>query len=170
MCATGRAQRCAGHQTLRSAGASCRKGLGARRCRKLKQGAVAPAAVCVGSGSRQPEPTADLERFATGLQIAWREGERGMLHRRPYRRKKPPRRPSMLDDLREQIGAWLCEQPGLPAIAILERIKTLHPDRFTDKPAQTVQRAVKRWRAEQARRIIAEGAVTIGGVATRPAA
>jgi hypothetical protein len=122
-------------------------------------------------GAREPEPTADLERFTTGLRIAWREGERRMIHRRPYRRRKPvPRRPSMLDDLREQIGAWLCEEPDLPAIAILERIKTLHPDRFTDKHARTVQRAVKRWRAEQARRIIAESAVTIGGVAVRPAA
>ena len=81
-----------------------------------------------------------------------------------------PRRPSMLDDLREQISVWLSEAPGLPATAILERIKTLHPDRFTDKHARTVQRAVKRWRAEQAHRIDAETAITIGSVAVRPAA
>jgi transcriptional regulator GlxA family with amidase domain len=113
----------------------------------------------------------DLERFATGLRIAWREGERRPIHSRPYRRRKPaPRRPSMLDDLREQISAWLSEAPGLPAIAILERIKTLHPDRFTDKHVRTVQRAVKQWRAEQARRIVAETAITIGNVAVRPAA
>ena len=76
----------------------------------------------------------------------------------------------MLDDLREQIGAWLAEEPGLPAIAILERIKTLHPDRFTDKHERTVQRAVKRWRAEQAHRIITESAATLAGVAVRSAA
>jgi transcriptional regulator GlxA family with amidase domain len=52
----------------------------------------------------------------------------------------------------------------------LERIKTLHPDRFTDKHARTVQRALKRWRAEQARRIIAESVITIRSVAVRPAA
>lgn len=81
--------------------------------------------------AREPEPTADLERFTTGLRIAWREGERCLIHCQPLRRRKPlPRRPSMLDDLREQIGAWLSEEPGLPAIAILGRIKTLHPDRF----------------------------------------
>jgi hypothetical protein len=125
----------------------------------------------VGWMAREPEPTADLERFTTGLRIAWREGERRMIHRRAYRRRKPlPRRPSMLDDLRKQIGVWLCDEPGLPAIAILERIKTLHSDRFTDKHARTVQRAVKRWRADQAHRIIAESAVTIGGVVVRPAA
>ena len=59
---------------------------------------------------------------------------------------------------------------GLTRHRDLERIKTLHPDRFTDKHAQTVQSAVKRWRAEQACRIIAESAVTIGGVVVRPAA
>jgi hypothetical protein len=76
----------------------------------------------------------------------------------------------MLDDLREQIGAWLSDDPGLPAIAILQRIKTLHPDRFSEKHARTVQRAVKRWRAEQAHRIITESAATIAGTAIRPAA
>jgi hypothetical protein len=41
----------------------------------------------------------------------------------------------MLDDLREQIGGWLADEPGLPAMEILQRSKTLHPDRFTDKHA-----------------------------------
>jgi hypothetical protein len=122
-------------------------------------------------GAREPEPRADLERFTAGLRIAWRAGEQRPIHRRPYRRRKPiPHRASMLDDLREQIGAWLAEEPGLPAIAILERIKTLHPDRFTDKHERTVQRAVKRWRAEQAHRIITESAATLAGVAVRSAA
>jgi hypothetical protein len=122
-------------------------------------------------GGREPEPSTDLDRFTAGRRIAWRAGEQRPTHRRPYRRRKPiPRRASMLDDLREQIGAWLAEQPGLTAIAILARIKTLHPDRFTDKHARTVQRAVKRWRAEQAHRIIIESAAAIAGVAVRPAA
>jgi PAS domain S-box-containing protein len=122
-------------------------------------------------GGREPEPSTDLDRFTAGLRIAWRAGEQRPTHRRPYRRRKPiPRRASMLDDLRGQIGAWLAEEPGLPAIAILERTKTLHPDHFTDKHARTVQRAVKQWRAEQAHRIITESAAAIAGAAVRPAA
>jgi len=39
-----------------------------------------------------------------------------------------------------------------------------------DKHARTVQRAVKRWRAEQAHRIITESAAAIAGAAVRPAA
>jgi hypothetical protein len=122
-------------------------------------------------GGREPEPSTDLDRFTAGLRIAWRAGEQRPTHRRPYRRRKPiPRRACMLDDLREQIGGWLAEEPGLPAIAMLERIKRLYPDRFSDKHARTVQRAVKRWRAEQAHRIITESAVAIAGSAVRPAA
>ena len=122
-------------------------------------------------GGREREPSTDLDRFTAGLRIAWRVGEQRRTHRRPYRRRKPiPLRASMLDDLREQIDAWLANEPGLPAITILERIKTLHPDRFTDKHARTVQRAVKRWRTEQAHRIIAETTAAIAGAAVRPAA
>lgn len=122
-------------------------------------------------GASKPEPSTDLDRFTAGLRVAWRAGEQRPTHRRPYRRRKPiPPRASMLDDLREQIGGWLADEPGLPAIEILQRIKALHPDRFTDKHARTVQRAVKRWRAEQARRIITESAVAMAAAAVRSAA
>lgn len=67
-------------------------------------------------------------------------------------------------------SAWLSEEPGVPASTILVRIKAQHPDRFTDKHLRTVQRAVKQWRAEQARRIILERAIAIGASAPRPAA
>jgi hypothetical protein len=114
-------------------------------------------------GAREPAVPLDLERFTTGLRIAWRQGEQRPTHRRPYRRRKPvPRRPSMLDDLHEQIRAWVVETPGVTATEILERLKAMHPDRFTDKQERTVQRAVKQWRAQEARRIIVEGAAVIG--------
>ncbi len=59
-------------------------------------------------GNREPAPSTDLDRFTAGLRIAWRAGEQRPTYRRPYRRRKPiPRRASMLDDLREQVGAWL---------------------------------------------------------------
>ena len=122
-------------------------------------------------GDRKPQPATDLERFTAGLRIAWRAGEQRLTHRRPYRRRKPiPQRASMLDDLRDQIGAWLAEEPGVPAIAILERLKTLHPGRFSEKHERTVQRAARRWRAEQAHRIITESAAAMMATTVRPAA
>jgi len=109
-------------------------------------------------GAHEPAAPVDLEQFATGLRIAWRHGEQRPTHRRPYRRRKPvPRRPSMLDDMHEQIPAWVVEAPGVTATEILQRLKAMHPDRFTDKHERTVQRAVKQWRAQEARRIIVEG-------------
>lgn len=114
-------------------------------------------------GVREPAVPADLRRFAAGLRIAWRQGENRPSHRRPYRRRKPlPQRPSMLDDLHERIRVWLADEPGITAIEILGRLTAMHPDRFTGKQARTVQRAVKRWRLQEARRIVLSGAATIG--------
>ena len=42
-------------------------------------------------GAREPTAPVDLERFTTGLRIAWRQGEQRPTHRRPYRRRKPVR-------------------------------------------------------------------------------
>ena len=63
----------------------------------------------------------------------------------------------MLDDLHDQIKSWPFQKPDLTAVDILARLKALHLDRFTDKQARTVQRAVKQWRALEARRIVIEG-------------
>jgi hypothetical protein len=114
----------------------------------------------------QPPIVVDLDRFAAGLKTAWRAGERRPTHRRPYRRRKPvPQRPSMLDGVRDQIHAWLACDPTLSAVAILGRLETADAATFTDKHLRTVQRAVKTWRGEQARRIIAESAAAIAPAA-----
>jgi hypothetical protein len=112
----------------------------------------------------QPQPIAvDLERFTASLKTAWREGERRPTHRRPYRRRKPiPRRPSMLDDVQDQILAWLNREPAISALEVLRRLKSAHPERFTDSHLRTVQRTVKAWRGQQARRIILESAAVVG--------
>jgi hypothetical protein len=109
-----------------------------------------------------PQPIVDLDRFAASLKTAWRDGERRPTHRRPYRRRKPvPKRPSMLDAVGDQIRAWLDGEPTISALEILRRLKLTHPDRFGDRHLRTVQRAVKAWRGQQARRIIAESAAVI---------
>ena len=83
-------------------------------------------------------------------------------HRRPYHRRKPvPKRPSMLDEVQDQIRAWLDGEPTISALEVLRRLRLTHPDRFSDRHLRTVQRAVKAWRGQQARRIIAESAAVI---------
>src|SRR5262245_53633705 len=67
--------------------------------------------------AREPEIRTDLDRFAVGLRVAWREGERRPTHRCPYRRREPvPRRPSMPDDLDEQIRIWVAGEPSATGV------------------------------------------------------
>jgi hypothetical protein len=110
-----------------------------------------------------PQPIiVDLDRFAASLKTAWRDGERRPTHRRPYRRSKPvPKRSSMLDGVQDQIHTWLDGEPTISALEVLGRLKLTQPDRFSDRHLRTVQRAVKAWRGQQARRIIAESAAAI---------
>ena len=110
-----------------------------------------------------PQPIiVDLDRFAASLKTAWRHGERRSTHRRPYRRRKPaPKRPSILDEVQDQICAWLDGEPTISALEVLRRLTLTHPDRFSDRHLRTVQRAVKAWRGQQARRIITESAAVI---------
>jgi hypothetical protein len=104
----------------------------------------------------------DLERFTSGLKVAWREGEQRTIHRRPYRRRKPlPRRARMLDGHTARLQSWLEADPGLSAQAILERLIELAPDRFEPKHVRTVQRAVKSMRMAVARELVLERVATI---------
>lgn len=104
----------------------------------------------------------DRDRLAASLKTAWRDGERRATHRRPYRRHKPiPRRPSMLDGVQAEIRTWLDADPTISALEVLTRLKANDPERFTDRHLRTVQRCVKAWRGDQARRIILEGTAAI---------
>jgi hypothetical protein len=91
-----------------------------------------------------PPVIVDLDRFTASLKTAWRDGERRPTHRRPYRRRKPiPKRPSMIDEVQDQICAWLDGEPSLSGLEVLGRLKLIRPDRFNDRHLRTVQRAVK---------------------------
>jgi hypothetical protein len=67
----------------------------------------------------------------------------------------------MLDDVQDQIRAWLDRKPTLSALAVLTRLKSTRPEQFTDRHLRTVQRAVKVWRGHQARRIILESSTAL---------
>ena len=106
---------------------------------------------------------------AAVLDRAVREGEQRPIHRRLYRRVKPiPERPSMLDPLRGAIDGWLDAEPAITAVEVLARLKAGHPDRFTDAHLRTIQRAVKVWREEQAKRVIRCGTEALEAVTTTP--
>ncbi len=88
-------------------------------------------------------------------------------------------RTSTLDAVRDQLLAWLEVQPALSAVDALERLRGLHPDRFSADHLRTVQRLMKVRRATMAREVllgplpgsaglvldvaIAEGGMAVGG-------
>ena len=60
----------------------------------------------------------------------------------------------MLDPHRGTIDGWLDAEPAITAVKVLARLRTRHPDRLADIHLRTVQRAVKVWREEQAKRVL----------------
>ena len=108
----------------------------------------------MGAGRGDGPAPVDLARFAASLKVAWSEGERRPTHRRRYIRRKPLVRPSVLDAVRERIVAWLDEQPSLTAVAVLERLREIDPERFKPAHERTVQRFVKARRAAMAREVL----------------
>ena len=57
----------------------------------------------------------------------------------------------MLDAVRDQLLAWLGAKPALSAVDALERLRSLHPGRFSADYLRTVQRFMKVRRLRMAR-------------------
>ena len=106
------------------------------------------------AGRAETPAPLDLALFTTSLKVAWEAGEQRPTHRRRYIRVKPIVRPSMLDAVRDQLLTWLDAQPALTAVAALERLRVLHPDRFTADHLRTVQRFMKVRRLTMAREVL----------------
>ncbi len=96
----------------------------------------------------------DLALFTASLKVAWADGKQRPTHRRRYVRVKPIVRPSMLDAVRDQLLAWLEAQPALTAVAALDRLRELHPDRFSADHLRTMQRFMKVRRLTMAREVL----------------
>src|ERR1700712_2784022 len=104
------------------------------------------------AGRAETPAPLDLALFTASLKVTWEAGEQRPTHRRRYVRVKPIVRPSMLDVVRDQLLAWLEAQPALTAVAALDRLRALHPDRFTEDHLRTVQRFMKVRRVAMGRR------------------
>jgi hypothetical protein len=105
--------------------------------------------------------------MGAALERTARHGEQRAIHRRPYRRVKPiPQRPSMLEPHREEVAGWLDAEPTITAVEVLAKLKRRYPDRFGEKHLRTIQRTVKAWRAEQAKRVIRCGTAALVAATT----
>ena len=93
-----------------------------------------------------PQPIiVDLDRFAASLRTAWRDASSPVPSP-----QADTKRPSMLDELQDQVRAWLDGEPTISALEVLRLLKLICPDRFNGRHLRTVQRAVKAWTAHPA--------------------
>ena len=49
---------------------------------------------------------------------------------------------------------WLQDDPDATAKALLERLQSSYPDRFTDAQLRTLQRRVQQWRGIMAKKLV----------------
>jgi hypothetical protein len=102
-----------------------------------------------------PAPTQPtLEEFLSGLRTAWREGEV-----RPTAQPKPKatrgrRRPDPLVAVTERLREWFEAEPWRTSRELLAHLQTEVPGAYPEKLLRTLQRRVKQWRGDLARRMV----------------
>jgi hypothetical protein len=102
-----------------------------------------------------PGRNADLEKFLRGLATAWQEGEIRPTHRAKPRATRHWRtRPDPFDGVWPRIRTWLDVEPGRNATELMELLHDEYPGKFSDRQLRTLQRRVKAWRADAARRLV----------------
>ena len=107
-----------------------------------------------------PQRDADLQKFLRSLETLWRDGEARPTHKRKSSGGKPRHWRTRKDPFAEvwqDIVLWLEQEPDQTAKNLLCRLMHEHPGCFTEGQLRTLQRRVKRWRADQARRLLFAG-------------
>ncbi len=114
------------------------------------------AAIAAGLATGPPPGRdADLEKFLDSLSAAWQEGEVRPTHRQKPRAIRHWRtRADPFERAGPRIRAWLDVEPARNAKELLERLYDEYPGEFSNGQLRTLQRRVKAWRADAARRLV----------------
>ena len=102
-----------------------------------------------------PRSCGSLDGLLKGLATAWKQGEIRATHRtaprpaRDWRTRKDP-----FETAWPIVRAWLEAEPDRTAKEILERLQAEQPDAFPDGQLRTLQRRVREWRQDAARRLV----------------
>ena len=97
----------------------------------------------------------ELDGFVASLATAWRDGEVRPTHRkkasgpRTWRTRKDP-----FEKVWPVVEQWLNEEAGANAKDLFQRLQASTPDAFQPGQLRTLQRRVRQWRSEVARRLI----------------
>ncbi len=124
-----------------------------REIRTAQQRLAQPEAGAVPQTSG--ETSQELTRFIESLATAWREGETRPTHRKPNTGPRPWRtRADPFENAWPVVEEWLNEHPDANAKGIFLRLQAHMPDAFTPGQLRTLQRRVKQWRTEVARKLV----------------
>lgn len=125
--------------------------------------------VCLADEGMASLPAAqqeDLQRFLMGLATAWQTGEVRPTHRE--RRRKPHdwrTRKDPFEAVWPKLLNWFEESPDQSAKMLFDRLLAEHPGQFNRKQLRTLQRRMRQWRLQRARKLVFgvhNGAVAAG--------
>lgn len=114
------------------------------------------AQVEVGSvNAGTPRSTSGLNGFVASLSTAWRDGEVRPTHRKRTSGPQTWRtRADPFEAVWPEVQQWLNEQPDANAKDLFLRLQETMPGIFPPGQLRTLQRRVKQWRSEIARRLV----------------
>jgi hypothetical protein len=98
------------------------------------------------------QPT--LEAFLSGLRIAWQDGEVRPTAKPKVKVKHLRRRPDPLAAVASDIRTWFEAEPWRTGRELLEQLQQAHPGVYPDGQLRTLQRRLKVWRGELARKMV----------------
>jgi hypothetical protein len=97
----------------------------------------------------------DLSRFLSGLSTAWRQGEVRATH---CKIPKPPRywrsRKDPFEAAWPTVQTWLEVDPDQTGKDLFERLQSQYPGIYPDGQLRTLQRRLKEWRGQMARKLV----------------
>ena len=104
-------------------------------------------------------PSGDsLEGFLAKLPSLWQQGEVRPTHMvkvrapRHWRTRKDP-----FEGVWADVLAWLQAEPDATGKALMGRLQSEHPDRFSEAQLRTLQRRLKEWRGIMAKELVYAG-------------
>jgi hypothetical protein len=124
--------------------------------RQIREAQQTLAKLEVGSSVPKAEETSqDLGRFLRSFSISWREGEVRPTHRkRPSQPRNWRTRQDPFEAVWPAVEQWLNERPEANAKEIFLELQQQTGSHFQPGQLRTLQRRVKQWRSEIARRLV----------------
>jgi len=96
-----------------------------------------------------------LEQFLSGLRTAWQEGEVRPTSRPKEKAKRGRRRPDPFVAVTAQMRAWFEAEPWRTSRELFERLQGEQPGAYPTGQLRTLlQRRLKGWRSEMARKLV----------------